>query len=148
MTGVDFEQVVLIMFAGGPGLAALVVQYLTRRADREAEQVARQAEREAEQPMRDASAAQVLVEASDQIMKRMQTEIDDLRDKLQAAETEIAELRGRLEAAVAHAEQEGRLREQLDALTMENARLRAKLPDRHDDDPGGDGGASAATGRD
>ena len=106
---VTLEQFVLVLFAGGPGLAALAMQAWKHKS---------------EEPIREANMAQTLIATGDSLMDRMQAEIDSLRAELRTAEDKIIELEAKIDAARDYAVEIAEEREKRALLELEVARLR------------------------
>lgn len=113
----SIETWMLVMFAGGPGAAALVLQALRWWSDR---------------PLRDANAAQVLTTTATGLLDHMEKKVEGLERDLRAAQGEISELRGRLAEATKHSEEVGRLQERLHVAEKENERLKALTSHREE----------------
>ncbi len=119
MFGLELEQVLLVFFAGGPGLAALIVQVIKNKS---------------EAPVREANLTKTLTTAADTMLERMQTEIDDLRKELRHAEDKIISLEAKMEVAQEYAMEAAKEREKRAVLELENARLRGDSLDHLKED--------------
>lgn len=108
--GVTLDQALLILFAGGPGLTALIIQIIKHRGDA---------------PIREANLAKTLTTTAGGMLDRMQLEIDALKAELRTAEDKIIVLEERIRSTQEFTEEAAKLKEKNAILELEIAKLRA-----------------------
>lgn len=106
---VTLEQAAVVLFAGGPGLVALVLQAMKHQS---------------EAPIREANLAKTLTATAGEMLDRMQAEIDALKKELRLAEDQIIKLEAKIEASQKSADELAIERAKRVALELELARVR------------------------